>query len=752
MSRYKMVPTPPKPVTSEYLRLLKDFVDKNSNEDIVINFKNTKEFSMSDISKIKSVSNGRVFIRVEGGYDEHRVESYKATNYVNMHKYDNVYTISEIERIMVEIEKIERNINPNWSSEQKLMYFVGTLKNKVIYHPFHEKAASKDIRSLRGLFSHNTVCAGYAIILKELCDRNGIECQYVEGCSKQEDIDKGYLTHAWNIVKINGNYFPLDLTWNASDNVSGKTMSISDLANVNEFVKSHIPGKHEQIQDYRKTLKSIDGTYLTAINNLVNKDMTYELSTMFIKRGDATVHISQVEEFVVDNKNVYKYVCFKERKGEKGVPYIFYSTTNALEIVRICQRKAKLESQLEDAKRHGDQSKVQDLTKRLSFYKQYADANDILDKLLFSDANLAAASKRKDYFLGKVVSSKTLTNEPGTKLPDTVVVDPVFAKKIDKKQKRFKRSNGTSFVIEEMGSIGAGENKSVFRYRLFEYVKDGNSYKMKKNTIFTDADLMIDDRQSLADDFLARDRIDRKVNEASGYLGYYSKNGVRTYDPTVVEYFKNDLYKTYRLRNSHVKDYVPTLDFETMKRLVKTYGNEQINGEWMIVDRVTKQPVTDPVLKEHIQFSLVWNYAAGVKWMADEVVPGYFYAFEVEDAEEIFNHVSKIITESIHKSGNIDPIEILDKVEKSNGMYKHAEQIILRLFKNEHNVKIVNSFYRNQNPSSIRENTAIKPLVYDIAAMQELSERRRKLEEQKKQLLEVVERNGQIEVVPARKM
>ena len=36
--------------------------------------------------------------------------------------------------------------------------------------------------------------------------------------------------------------------------------------------------------------------------------------------------------------------------------------------------------------------------------------------------------------------------------------------------------------------------------------------------------------------------------------------------------------------------------------------------------------------------------------------------------------------------------------------------------------------------------------------MQELSERRRKLEEQKKQLLEVVERNGQIEVVPARKM
>lgn len=747
-----MVPTPPKPITAEYLRLLKDFISKHPTEDIVVNFKNTKEFTMEDINKIKSVSNGRVFIRVEGGYDEHRINSYKKSLYIEMHKYDNVYTISEIERIMIEIEKIEKNINPNWSPEQKLMYFVGTLKNKIIYHPFHEKAASKDIRSLRGLFSHNTVCAGYAVILKELCDRNGIECQYVEGCSNQKDVDAENLSHAWNIVKINGNYFPLDLTWNAGKNVSGKTMSISDLANVNQFVKSHIPGKYEPIQDYEKTLKSIDGTYLTAINNLVNKDMTYELSTMFIRRNDCKVHISQVEEFVVDNKNVYKYVCFKEKNGEKGIPYIFYSTTNALEIVRLCQRKAKLESQLEEAKRKGNQTKVQELTNELVRYKHYPTANDILDKLLFSDANMSAASKRKDYFIGKVVSSKSLTNEPGEKGPDIVVVDPVFAKKIDKKQKRFKRSDGTSFVIEDMGTISAGENKLVFRYRLFEYAKDGNSYKMKKNTIFTDADLMLDDRQSLADDFLARDRIDRKVHEASGYLGYYSKNGVRTYDPNVVEYFKNGLYKAYRLRNSYVKDYVPTLDFETMKRLVKTYGNEQINGEWMIVDRVTKQPVTDPVLKEHIQFSLVWNYAAGVKWMADEVVPGYFYAFEVEDAEEIFNHVSAIITESIHKSGNIDPIEILDKVEKNNGMYKHAEQIILRLFKNEHNVKIVNSFYRNQNPSSIRENTAIKPLVYDIAAMQELSERRRKLEEQKKQLLEVVERNGQIEVVPARRM
>ena len=66
------------------------------SEDIAINFKNTKEFSLTDIRKIEGVSNGRVYIRVEGGYDQHRINSYPRESHVNMHKYDNIYSIVEI--------------------------------------------------------------------------------------------------------------------------------------------------------------------------------------------------------------------------------------------------------------------------------------------------------------------------------------------------------------------------------------------------------------------------------------------------------------------------------------------------------------------------------------------------------------------------------------------------------------------------------------------------------------------------------
>ena len=747
--RYKLIPTPQK-VDSTYLNNIMNILARYPNESFVINFKNTKEFSLTDIRKIDGVSSNRVLIRVEGGYDQHRIDSYQATNYVNMHKYDNIYTIAEIKKILTEIEKIEKGINPNWSQEQKLMYFVGTLKNKIIYHPFHETAASKDIRSLRGLFSHNTVCAGYAVILKELCDRNGIECQYVEGACKKEDYDKGYLTHAWNIVKINGNYFPLDLTWNAGSNASGKTMSISDLANVNEFVKSHIPGKHEAIQDYRRTLKSIDGQYLTAMNNLVNKDMTYELSTLHITKKDGTkLHLSQVEEFVVDNKSVFKYVCIKEdNKGNISTPHIFYSTSNALNVVRGCKKKKKLQKELETAKRNGWTKDVERITKTLVGSEHLEVANDTLDNLLFSDANLRAAVKRGDSFIGGV---KVERRDDKSTYVDGVYVDPLFGKKIAKNQRTFKRSDGTSFVIEEMGNLDIGNNKSVYRYKLFEYIKEDGKLVVKKNTIFTDQSLMYDNRQQLVDDFLSRSRLDRKARETYGYLGYYSKNNVRTYDPKSNEYFTKGLYRRYMMTSNAVKDYVPELTFNDMKRIVKIYGYEQVNGKWDVVNRRTKQVVTDPVLKEQIQFSLVWLRTAGIKAMPNDEVYGYYYAFEVEDAEKIFNTISALIVESINKTGNIDPVAIYQKVTEKHDMYKHTEAIVLRLFEHQQNINIVNKYFRARNPSALSEKTSIQPIFQNGMGWQQLNERRRQLEEEKKQLMEVIERNGQVEIVPARK-
>ena len=93
--RYRLIPTPQK-VDSTYLNNIMNILARYPNESFVINFKNTKEFSLTDIRKIDGVSSNRVLIRVEGGYDQHRIDSYPRESHVNIHKYDNIYTISEI--------------------------------------------------------------------------------------------------------------------------------------------------------------------------------------------------------------------------------------------------------------------------------------------------------------------------------------------------------------------------------------------------------------------------------------------------------------------------------------------------------------------------------------------------------------------------------------------------------------------------------------------------------------------------------
>lgn len=58
------------------------------------------------------------------------------------------------------------------------------------------------------------VCQGYAGAFKYLCDRLGINCVMILGSAYDYEGNKG--GHAWNAVKIDNNWYALDITWNDS--------------------------------------------------------------------------------------------------------------------------------------------------------------------------------------------------------------------------------------------------------------------------------------------------------------------------------------------------------------------------------------------------------------------------------------------------------------------------------------------------------------------------------------------------------
>ncbi len=68
------------------------------------------------------------------------------------------------------------------------------------------------------LSRHKGICAGYASLMKFFCDEMGVECIIVDGFAAGIGVtsfeeDSLQTNHAWNAVKINGQWKLVDATW-----------------------------------------------------------------------------------------------------------------------------------------------------------------------------------------------------------------------------------------------------------------------------------------------------------------------------------------------------------------------------------------------------------------------------------------------------------------------------------------------------------------------------------------------------------
>lgn len=67
---------------------------------------------------------------------------------------------------------------------------------------------------------NKAVCQGFASLLKEMCNSVNIDCDTISGYTKTElrDINKRLkkTDHAWNAVKLYGNWYLVDVTWATS--------------------------------------------------------------------------------------------------------------------------------------------------------------------------------------------------------------------------------------------------------------------------------------------------------------------------------------------------------------------------------------------------------------------------------------------------------------------------------------------------------------------------------------------------------
>ncbi len=156
------------------------------------------------------------------------------------------YSGRDIKNIIVKMQEIESAIPEEWGQIQRAKFIYETLGKAIGYDYDHNKKTNQQSSNLTVLLSREGVCAGYALLYKEMMDRQGISCDYVRGIVPLDDgnVEK----HAWNVLNINGKSIPVDLTWDSSKLRKGK--KVQNFGDV-DFKELHKKDADEIDYDFR---------------------------------------------------------------------------------------------------------------------------------------------------------------------------------------------------------------------------------------------------------------------------------------------------------------------------------------------------------------------------------------------------------------------------------------------------------------------------------------------------------------------
>lgn len=161
-------------------------------------------------------------------------------------KYLDGHTTSDIADMRNDIERAAKDalvkMNIGGGSDYEKIQAINQYLCDSVYYP-DVPFIDYDFTPYGALIDGRAVCEGYARATKIIADLAGMECLYVTG----DCYNASPSGHAWNLVKVDGEWYQLDVTWNDGSTtddyflVTDDFMSISrtwDTADYPESAKS----------------------------------------------------------------------------------------------------------------------------------------------------------------------------------------------------------------------------------------------------------------------------------------------------------------------------------------------------------------------------------------------------------------------------------------------------------------------------------------------------------------------------------
>lgn len=156
---------------------------------------------------------------------------------------DGFNSQAEVENTINEINKVVKDITLSLAGTDYLK--IKSVHNYLIDNIEYDQTISKpNIYNICGaLLNRVTVCEGYAKSFKYILDNIGIESMFVCGIGTNSRGETE--NHAWNYVKLDDNWYAVDITWDDPILIGGGRLTDKYRYNYflkgsNEFYKDHV--------------------------------------------------------------------------------------------------------------------------------------------------------------------------------------------------------------------------------------------------------------------------------------------------------------------------------------------------------------------------------------------------------------------------------------------------------------------------------------------------------------------------------
>ena len=159
-------------------------------------------------------------------------------------------TISNLDKDLYRLSRIitKNAVTENEKSQAIFNWIATTITYDNELH--HSKKLQKQFYTTEAnvisqvLKRKKALCGGYALLYRELCESAGINAKIVHGYTDKmggKPKITGTVNHTWNQVKLNGNWYVLDITWAISHGTPNKPNTFWYKTKPRDFYRSHLP-------------------------------------------------------------------------------------------------------------------------------------------------------------------------------------------------------------------------------------------------------------------------------------------------------------------------------------------------------------------------------------------------------------------------------------------------------------------------------------------------------------------------------